>query len=159
MKRSAGILLYRRRPGEGELAVLLVHMGGPFWQHRDEGSWSIPKGEYEAQEDPLAAARREFAEELGTEAPAGDPIPLGEARQPGGKVITAYALEGDLDADGIRSNLFEIEWPRGSGRRRQFPEVDRAQWFGLEAARSKLLPGQRVFLGRLRVAADAPPGT
>ncbi len=108
MKRSAGILLYRRRPGEEEPAVLLVHMGGPFWQRRDDGSWSIPKGEYEPDEDPLAAALREFAEELGVEPPAGDPVPLGEARQPGGKLITAYALEGDLDAGGIRSNLFEI---------------------------------------------------
>jgi predicted NUDIX family NTP pyrophosphohydrolase len=149
--KSAGVLLYRREGGE--LRVLLVHPGGPFWAKKDAGAWSIPKGEYSDGEDPEAAARREFAEELGV-ALGGDLQPLGEAVQPSRKRVVAFAAEGDLDVAAIRSNSFEIEWPPKSGRRQSFPEVDRAGWFSLDEAREKLLPGQRVFLDRL---AKRPP--
>jgi predicted NUDIX family NTP pyrophosphohydrolase len=145
---SAGLLLFRRR-GDS-LEVLLAHMGGPFWSKKDAGAWSLPKGEYEGGEDPLEAARREFAEELGFPAPAGETIELGCVRQRGGKVVRAWALEGDADADAVRSNLFELEWPRGSGALKSFPEVDRAAWFDLQTARDKLLPSQLEFLERLR---------
>lgn len=148
--RSAGILLHRRVGGAVE--VLLVHPGGPFWARRDAGAWSIPKGEYEAAEDPLAAARREFEEELGAAPPAGVTADLGEVRQRSGKVVRAWALDGDLDADGIRSNRFTLEWPPRSGQTREFPEVDRAQWFSLDAAREKLIAAQAAFLDRLRAA-------
>jgi predicted NUDIX family NTP pyrophosphohydrolase len=144
--KSAGVLLYRRR--HGELGVLLVHPGGPFWARKDAGSWSIPKGEYVEGEDPEAAARREFEEELGVTL-EGPLQPLGEAVQPSRKRVIAFAAEGDLDAAAIRSNTFEIEWPPRSGRRKSFPEIDRAGWFALEEAREKLLAGQRVFLDRL----------
>ncbi len=146
-RRSAGILLFRGSGGATE--VLLVHPGGPFWAKRDLGSWSIPKGEYDDAEDALAAARREFEEELGTAAPDGDPVELGEVRQRGGKVVVAWALEGDLDADSIRSNTFSIEWPPRSGAMQEFPEVDRAQWFGLDEARERILPAQAPLLDRL----------
>ena len=146
-KLSAGLLLYRRGPGGVE--VLLVHPGGPLWARRDDGAWSIPKGEHGPEEDPLAVARREFREELGQDPPAGRPVPLGEIRQPGGKLVAAWALEGDLDASEVRSDTFEMEWPPRSGRVRRFPEVDRAAWFGLEEARRKLSPGQVGFLDRL----------
>jgi predicted NUDIX family NTP pyrophosphohydrolase len=146
-KRSAGILLYRGR-GE-ELNLLLVHPGGPFWAKKDEGAWSIPKGEYDEGEDPLAVARREFEEELGSPAPPGDIIDLGELVQPSRKRITAFAVEGDFDANGLRSNLFELEWPPKSGTMRSFPEVDRAEWFMLDEARAKILSGQRPFIDRL----------
>jgi predicted NUDIX family NTP pyrophosphohydrolase len=152
-KRSAGLLLFRNRGGG--LEVLLVHMGGPFWAHRDAGAWSLPKGEYERDEDPLDAARREFAEELGSRPPQGEAIELGSVRQAGGKVVSAWALRGDLDATKIRSDSFELEWPRGSGRHRSFAEVDRAGWFDLPTARVKLLRGQLPFLERLeRFAGD-----
>ncbi|HEX8165613.1 MAG TPA: NUDIX domain-containing protein [Beijerinckiaceae bacterium] len=144
--RSAGILLYKRE--DGALKVLLVHPGGPFWAKKDAGAWSIPKGEYADGEDPEAAARREFEEELGI-ALQGGLKPLGEAVQPGRKRVVAYAAEGDLDPAAVRSNTFEIEWPPRSGRRKSFPEVDRAGWFTLEEAREKILAGQRVFLDRL----------
>jgi predicted NUDIX family NTP pyrophosphohydrolase len=147
MRRSAGILLYRGR--RAELRVLLVHPGGPFWAKKDEGAWSIPKGEYDEGEDPLAVARREFEEELGSPAPTGGVIDLGELVQPSRKRITAFAVEGDFDANGLRSNLFELEWPPKSGRMQFFPEVDRAQWFTPDEARAKILPGQRVFIDRL----------
>jgi predicted NUDIX family NTP pyrophosphohydrolase len=129
--------------------VLLVHPGGPFWAKRDAGVWSIPKGEYAADEEPLAAARREFEEELGSPPPPGEPTDLGEIRQKSGKRVRAWALAGDLNADGVESNLFTLEWPPRSGRRQEFPEVDRAQWFGLIEARTKINPAQEALLDRL----------
>jgi predicted NUDIX family NTP pyrophosphohydrolase len=146
-KLSAGILLYRGRGAE--LRLLLVHPGGPFWARKDLGAWSIPKGEYDKGADPLAVARREFEEELGRPAPAGDAFELGELAQPSRKLITAYAFEGDFDVSTLKSNLFEMEWPPRTGRRQSFPEVDRAEWFTLEEARGKILPGQRPFIDRL----------
>ena len=155
---SAGILLHRKDGTE----VLLVHPGGPFWARKDAGAWSIPKGEYSEGEDPEAAARREFAEELGV-ALEGELQPLGEAIQPSRKRVVAYAAEGDLDVAAIRSSSFEIEWPPKSGRKQSFPEVDRAGWFTLEDAREKLLPGQRIFLDRLarlaRLALEKTPAS
>lgn len=150
-KRSAGILLFRRSEG-GELEVLLVHPGGPFWARRDAGAWSIPKGEVDAGEDAAAAALRELEEETGGafEPAAGALLSLGEVRQKGGKVVEAFALAGDLDADAIACSTFvELEWPPRSGRTQRFPEVDRAGWFPLAAAREKLLPAQTAFLDRL----------
>jgi predicted NUDIX family NTP pyrophosphohydrolase len=145
--RSAGILLYRRRAGE--LEVLLVHPGGPVWARRDLGAWSIPKGEYEEPEDPLEAARREFEEELGTVAPDGDILELGEVRQKSGKLVRAWAMAGDLDAERIMSNTFTMQWPPRSGRLREFPEVDRAQWFALAQARERINPAQVALIDRL----------
>jgi predicted NUDIX family NTP pyrophosphohydrolase len=145
---SAGILLYRR--SSGALNVLLVHPGGPFWARRDEGAWSIPKGEYDRDsEDPLVAARREFSEELGSPAPEGEPIDLGEITQRSGKRVRAWALEGDLDASAIVSNTCEVQWPPRSGRMIEIPEVDRAEWFGRDAAREKINAGQVPLLDRL----------
>ena len=144
--RSAGILLFRR--GERGLEVLLVHPGGPFWANRDSGAWSIPKGEFGEGEPALDAARREFAEETGLAA-AGDFIPLTPLRQRRGKIVYAWALEGDCDAAALRSNLFSMEGPPRSGRTREFPEADRAAWFTVDEARSKLLPGQVAFLDDL----------
>jgi predicted NUDIX family NTP pyrophosphohydrolase len=145
---SAGLLLYRRDP-VGGVEVLLAHRGGPFWVKRDEGGWSIPKGEYEQGEDPLAAARREFAEGLGKPAPDGQLVSLGEVRQPSGKRIAAWAIEADLDVTSIQSNAFELEWPRGSARLQEFPEVDRADWLDIRTARAKLVSGQVPFLDLL----------
>jgi predicted NUDIX family NTP pyrophosphohydrolase len=150
-RRSAGILLHRDI-GRG-LQVLLVHPGGPFWVRRDAGAWSIPKGEYEADEDPVDAARREFAEELGVAPPPGELADLGEVRQKSGKFVRAWALAGDFDPGVIVSNTFELEWPPRSGRMREFPEVDRAQWFGLEEAHEKINPAQATLLDRLVEAA------
>jgi len=149
-KQSAGILLYRRRGGEPE--VLLVHPGGPFWAKKDAGAWSIPKGEYDDAEDALACARREFEEELGEAPPAGDPAELGTARQAGGKLVTAWALEGDLDAAAVSSNTFTVEWPPRSGVMREFPEVDRAEWFPLGEARRRINSAQAAFVDRLEAA-------
>jgi predicted NUDIX family NTP pyrophosphohydrolase len=146
-KMSAGILAYRMNTRG--LKVLLVHPGGPFWRNKDEGAWSIPKGEIDTSEDPEQAARREFAEELGPGATILELTPLGEIRQRGGKRVIAFAGEGDFDTAALESNTFEIEWPPRSGRRQQFPEIDRAQWFDLEAARGKLISGQVEFLDRL----------
>jgi predicted NUDIX family NTP pyrophosphohydrolase len=146
-KRSAGILLYRVAGGDPE--VLLVHPGGPFWARRDIGAWSIPKGEYDDEEDPRGCALREFGEETGTELPPGELIDLGRVKQKSGKLVTAWAAEGDLDADAIHSNRFEMEWPPGSGRRAEFPEIDRAGWFDVDTAREKLVPAQTAFLDRL----------
>jgi predicted NUDIX family NTP pyrophosphohydrolase len=146
-KPSAGLLLYRA--SHDTVEVMLVHMGGPFWKHKDDGAWSIPKGEYEQPEDPLAAARREFAEETGLVPPTGEPIGLGELKQRSGKLIRAWAVEADLDVSAIRSNSFKMEWPRGSGGVQEFPEVDRAGWFDLRAARKKLVKGQTPFLEAL----------
>jgi predicted NUDIX family NTP pyrophosphohydrolase len=144
---SAGILLYRRRGGRVE--VLLVHPGGPLWARRDDGAWSVPKGEYGLDEEPFVAARREFAEELGAEPPDGAAEDLGEIRQRGGKLVRAWALEGDLDAGAIVSNTFELEWPPRSGRTIEAPEVDRAEWFALAEARPKINPAQVELLDRL----------
>lgn len=151
-KLSAGLLLYRAHGGVVE--VLIVHPGGPFWARKDDGAWSIPKGEYDDGDDPWAAAQREFAEELGLPVPDGAPIDFGAVKQPSGKVVTAFGVRGDLDITDARSNTFEMEWPRGSGRLREFPEVDRAEWFSVAQARAKLLRGQRVFLDRLLAHPD-----
>ena len=147
-RTSAGIVAFRRK--RGVLEVLLVHPGGPFWRNKDEGAWSIPKGENVAGEDAEEVARREFREELGIEL-IGDLFPLGEVRQRGGKVVTAFAVETDIDAANIHSNSFEIEWPPRSGRRGRFPEVDRAAWFDLAAARVKINDAQRALLDRLEM--------
>ena len=155
-RRSAGILLYRLTGDE--LEVLLVHPGGPFWARKDAGAWSIPKGEYGDDEDPQACARREFQEETGTALPPGALADLGTARQRSGKVVSAWAAEGDLDADAIQSNTFEMQWPPRSGRMQAFPEVDRAGWFGLEEARDKLNPAQTAFLDRLHALLQAAGG-
>jgi predicted NUDIX family NTP pyrophosphohydrolase len=146
-KRSAGILLYRRAGGAPE--VLLVHPGGPYWARRDAGAWSIPKGEYDDDEDPRACALREFEEETGTALPPGELIDLGRVKQKSGKLVSAWAAEGDLDADAVRSNTFTMEWPPGSGRTAEFPEIDRAGWFDFDTAREKLVTAQEAFLDRL----------
>jgi len=177
-KLSAGILLYRvdnRSAGSAALEVFLVHPGGPFWQNKDTGSWSLPKGEYPEEENPLDAAKREFREETGFAPPDVDYVPLGELRQPGGKIVTAWAVKvdgvappfpasfggrvGDTASGGdsetgfaavpIQSNTFQMEWPPKSGRMQEFPEVDRAGWFPLALAREKILPGQAGFLDRV----------
>lgn len=129
--------------------MLIAHMGGPFWATRETGAWSIPKGEYEPEEEAEAAARREFTEELGLPAPDGEPVPLGEVRQAGGKVVTVWAVEGDLDPERVSPGTFTMEWPRGSGVLREFPEVDRVAWCTPEEAMSRLVTGQRVFVERL----------
>jgi predicted NUDIX family NTP pyrophosphohydrolase len=144
---SAGILLHRQ--GNGGVEVLLVHPGGPFWARKDLGAWSIPKGEIDTDEDARAAARREFAEETGTRLPDGALDELGSVRQKSGKVVFAFAAAGDLDPAAIVSNTFELEWPPRSGRMQAFPEVDRAEWFGLAAARAKLIPAQAALVDRL----------
>jgi predicted NUDIX family NTP pyrophosphohydrolase len=150
-KRSAGLLLFRRR--DGGLEVLLVHPGGPFWAKKDLGAWSIPKGEHEEGEDARACALREFEEEIGsppTPAPGvGELDDLGTVRQKAGKVVQAWALEGDLDAAEVRSNTFSMQWPPRSGRMHEFPEVDRAEWFALAQARERINPAQAAFLDRL----------
>jgi predicted NUDIX family NTP pyrophosphohydrolase len=146
-KRSAGILLYRR--GADGLEVLLVHPGGPFWAKKDLGAWSIPKGQHEDAEEAQACALREFEEETGTRPSEGQLDDLGSVRQKSGKVVQAWALEGDLDAGAVRSNTFEMQWPPRSGRMQEFPEVDRAAWFGLAEARERLNPAQATFLDRL----------
>lgn len=146
-RHSAGLLLYRRR--RGVLEVFLVHPGGPFWAGKDLGAWSIPKGEYTPAEEPLAAARREFKEETGVTA-VGEFIPLTPLKQPSGKIIQAWAVQGDCNAGAIRSNTFTLEWPPRSGHPQEFPEVDRAAWFSLPAAREKIIKGQAGFLEELR---------
>ncbi len=146
-KLSAGVLVYRSVDGVAE--VLIVHPGGPFWARKDDGAWSIPKGEYTDGEDPWEVAGREFHEELGLPLPAGPRIDFGALKQPSGKVIAAFAVEADVDVTDAHSNTFELEWPKGSGRMREFPEVDRVGWFTVARARTKLLKGQRPFLDRL----------
>ncbi|MBI4002535.1 MAG: NUDIX domain-containing protein [Nitrospira defluvii] len=146
-KLSAGILLYRLRGAVVE--VFLVHPGGPFWAKKDEGAWSIPKGEYEAGADPLTTAKREFHEETGFEV-EGAFHPLTALKQTSGKVISAWAVEGDVDAAAVRSNTFALEWPPKSGKTREFPEVDRGAWFDVPTARVKLQSGQRGFLDQLQ---------
>ena len=153
-KESAGLLLHRERDGRRE--VLLVHPGGPFWSRRDEGAWSIPKGEIEPGETALQVAVREFREELGQDPPDGQTVALGWVRQAGGKVVHAWALAGDLDADHVNSTTFEMEWPPRSGKKQAFPEVDRAGWFDLEVASRRIVAGQRPLLDRL--AAELNPG-
>lgn len=145
-KVSAGLLMYRCRDGVRQ--VLLVHPGGPFWAKKDAGAWTIPKGEVEPGEDPLATARREFAEELGTAAD-GPAVAIGSVKQAGGKTVHAWTVAGDLDAAAVVSNTFEMEWPPRSGKRATFPEVDRAAWFDLDAAAAKINPAQRAFLERV----------
>ena len=149
MRRSAGILLYQQ--GEDELLVLLVHPGGPYWAKKDLGSWSIPKGECGEGEDPLTAAVREFQEETGGQV-EGPFRSLGEVTQSNRKTVNAWGAEGDFDPKTLKSNLCEIEWPPKSGRKRLIPEADRAEWFSLQDARSKILAGQRPFLDRLESA-------
>lgn len=144
-KRSAGLLLYRAG-ADGAVEVLIAHPGGPFWARKDDGAWSIPKGEQPEGEDPWDTARREFAEEVGLQPPDGERADLGVVRQAGGKVVAVFAVRGDLDITDARSNTFELEWPPRSGQRREFPEVDRVGWFPLDQARVKLLVGQRPAL-------------
>ena len=153
-KMSAGLLLFRE--SSGDLEVLLVHPGGPFWAKKDEGAWSIPKGEFADGEDPLAAAKREFGEEIGL-APSGDLIPLEPLRQPSGKIIHAWAMRADIDLAGFKSSTFLMEWPPKSGRQQEFPEVDRAAWLSIEVAERKILRGQAPFLVQLLDKLGIPP--
>jgi predicted NUDIX family NTP pyrophosphohydrolase len=158
-KLSAGLLLYRFT--DAGVEVLIGHPGGPFWARKDEGAWSIPKGEYAEGEDPWTVAQREFHEELGKAAPEGSRIDLAPLKQPSGKVITAFAVRGDLDLEDTFSNTFELEWPRGSGNVREFPEIDRVGWFSVTEAHSKLVKGQRPLLDDLMraIEGDAPAGS
>jgi predicted NUDIX family NTP pyrophosphohydrolase len=151
-KLSAALLLYRIT--DGGVEVLIGHPGGPFWARKDEGAWSIPKGEYVDGEDPWSAAQREFLEEVGKEPPAGPRIDFAPLRQPSGKVITAFAVRGDLDLDGAVSNTFRLEWPKGSGNVREYPEIDRVGWFSVAEATTKLVKGQRPLLDRLTAALE-----
>jgi predicted NUDIX family NTP pyrophosphohydrolase len=145
-KKSAGLLVFRQGPERPE--VFLVHPGGPFWAKKDDGAWSIPKGEFSESEDPLEAAKREFEEETGI-APTGEYEPLEPVKQPGGKTIYAWLVRGDFEASSIKSNLFSLEWPPKSGVTQQFPEVDRAAWFATDVARRKILKGQVPFIDQL----------
>ncbi len=145
-KKSAGLLLFRE--SAAGIEVLLVHPGGPFWARKDDGSWSIPKGEFEDQEQPLDAAKREFEEEMGIP-PAGEFTSLDPLRQPSGKLVFAWAVRSDFDPSSLKSNLFSMEWPPRSGKQQEFPEVDRAAWFGVEEARAKILKGQAPFIDQL----------
>lgn len=151
-KLSAGLLLYR--VVDNVVEVLLAHPGGPFWARKDDGAWSVPKGEYADGEDPWAAAQREFGEELGAPPPIGPRLDLTPVRQAGGKVVTAFAVRGDFDVADARSNTFTVEWPKGSGKVREFPEIDRVAWFPVVVARTKLLTGQRPLLDQLMAAPD-----
>ncbi|MET7426005.1 NUDIX domain-containing protein [Dactylosporangium sp. NPDC005555] len=153
-KLSAGLLLYRR--GDHGLEVLIGHMGGPFWSRKDAGGWSVPKGEHDPDEDARAAARREFEEELGAPPPPGDPASLGEVKLSGGKLVTVFTLEGDFDETTAVSNTFEIEYPKGSGVMRSFPELDRVAWVPVDEARTKLTKSQAPFLDRLLLHLEAP---
>jgi predicted NUDIX family NTP pyrophosphohydrolase len=146
---SAGLLLYRISE-QDVLQLLIVHMGGPFWQKKDLRGWSIPKGEYTEGDDPFEVACREFKEELGQSPPSGDSLPLGEVKQPSGKVITAWAIRSDFDTSTVSSNTFTLEWPKGSGRQQEFPEVDRAEWHDAVVSREKLVAGQVPFIDLLK---------
>lgn len=148
---SAGLLVFRRVP---RLEVLLGHMGGPFWARKDAAAWSIPKGEHGPEEEPLTAARREFAEELGIPAPAGPALPLGEVRQSGGKSVSVWAVESDVDVGAVRPGTFRLEWPPGTGRIVDVPELDRVEWTPLEAARTRLVRAQVAFLDRLALSLE-----
>ncbi len=156
-KQSAGILLYRQA-GMG-YEVLIVHPGGPFWAKKDAGSWSIPKGEYAEGEDPLAAAKREFGEEIGSPPPQGDYLLLGEAKQSSGKIIHIFTLKADFDLETFKSNTFQMEWPPRSGRQQEFPECDKAAWVTLAQARQKLVKGQVIFIDLLAAQLGLPPDT
>jgi predicted NUDIX family NTP pyrophosphohydrolase len=147
-KPSAGLLVFKTS-GSGQLEVLLAHPGGPFWAGKDLGAWSLPKGEYEPSEQPFTAAQREFHEEIGQAAPEGDYLDLGEFKRSDGKLISAWAVTGDIDVSKLVSNSFELEWPPHSGNKQAFPEVDRAEWFTLTEAATKLSNGQNIFLTRL----------
>ncbi len=149
-RHSAGLLVHRDGP-----QVFLVHPGGPFWVNRDLGAWSIPKGEYAAGEDPLVAARREFVEETGQPSPTGPVLDLGEVAQRGGKIVRAFAVRGEVDGSALVSNTFQMTWPPGSGRLRDFPEVDRGEWFALDEAARRINPAQAQFLARLAEVLDA----
>jgi predicted NUDIX family NTP pyrophosphohydrolase len=153
-RRSAGILLHRA--GNAGTEVLLVHPGGPLWARKDLGAWSIPKGEVDEGEDPRACALREFAEETGTRLPGGALDDLGSVKLKSGKLVLGYAVAGDLDPGTVRSNTFELEWPPRSGRTQSFPEIDRAGWFALDAARAKLNPAQAEFVDRLEALLSRP---
>lgn len=146
-KLSAGLLVYRLTGKQPE--VLLAHPGGPFWAKKDMGAWTVPKGEYETYEDPLAAAKREFEEEIGQPAPNGEMVALGEFKRKDGKIITAWAVQGNLDVSQVKSNTFNMEWPPRSGRKQEFPEIDRAEWVSISQAPQKLNTGQAVFITRL----------
>ncbi|HSW98236.1 MAG TPA: NUDIX domain-containing protein [Candidatus Saccharimonadales bacterium] len=149
-KHSAGILLYRRAASGGGTEVLIVHPGGPFWAKKDLGAWSIPKGEFDpAAEEPLAAAKREFQEEMGAPAPPGAYEPLAEAKQSSGKIVHAFVLASDFNLERFHSNMFEMEWPPRSGTKQEFPECDRAAWVPLKTARQKLVKGQAGFIDTL----------
>lgn len=154
-KMSAGLLLYR--VADDGVEVLIGHPGGPFWARKDDGAWSIPKGEYADEEDPWTTAQREFVEEIGLPVPNGLRLDLAPVKQPGGKIVTVFAVHADLDISNSVSNTFEVEWPKGSGKVREYPEIDRVGWFSAEAAQSKLLKGQRPLLDSLlqRLADDA----
>ena len=159
VRRSAGLLLYRwTRPGGSPalLQVLIGHMGGPLWARKDAGAWSVPKGEYPADEAPLAAARREFTEELGLPAPEGELLDLGEVRQSGGKTVRVWAVEADLDPAQVVPGTFTLQWPPRSGREVEFPELDRVEWYDLDTAGPRLVTAQRAFLDRLRDALAGP---
>ena len=159
-ERSAGLLLYRCGAGDRRaVEVLLVHPGGPFWARRDIAAWSIPKGLIDAGEDPLAAARREFGEETGAAPPSAQPLRLGEFRQSSAKIVIAYAVEGNFDVTRLQSNTFTMEWPPHSGQKAEFPEADRAAWFGMDEAREKIHKGQVPILDALSVALSTPPAT
>ena len=151
---SAGILLYRH--GEAGLEVLIAHMGGPYWEQKDAGAWSIPKGEMNEGENILEVAKREFEEELGSAPPPEPYLELGEVRQANGKRVVVFAVQGDLDAESIQSNSFQMEWPRASGQIGEFPEIDRAAWFSPAEARQKLIPAQLPFLDRLASTVGFP---
>lgn len=161
-RRSAGILVFRRTAGAGTaddlVEVLVGHLGGPFWARKQEHAWSAPKGEHGPDEEPLAAAHREFLEETGRPVPAGDPVELGTVRQSGGKLVTLWAVEGDLDAATLESNTFTVEWPPRSGQVREFPELDRFAWAEVATARELLVKGQLPFLDRLLERLAASPG-
>jgi predicted NUDIX family NTP pyrophosphohydrolase len=145
-KKSAGLVMYRFR--DSQLEVFLVHPGGPFWEKKDDGAWSIPKGEYSDKEEPFSVAKREFKEETGYDA-HGDFLPLHAITQPSGKVVTAWAFEGDCDVRAVKSNTFTMEWPPHSGKQAEFPEIDRAGWFSINTAKKKLLKGQIGFTEEL----------
>lgn len=155
-KTSAGLVVYRRN-ARHQLDVLLVHPGGPYWAKKDAGAWSIPKGEYGADDDPAAVAEKEFEEEVGQPAPPGARLDLGAVTQAGGKRVQAWAVEGDLDTSTVTSNEFEMQWPPGSGELRRFPEVDKADWFVLDEARTKIVKGQLPLLDRLQSLVQLAP--
>jgi len=147
-KLSAGLLIYRKK--DEKIEIFLVHPGGPFWANKDELSWSIPKGEYVSGEDPLEAAKREFREETGFDAPQGKLLSLTQLKQPSGKIVSAWAIQGDIDAVAVKSNSFSMEWPPKSGKKQEFPEIDKAGWFDIQAAEQKILKGQLGFLKELK---------